>query len=83
MIMNKILVLGIDGASWNLVDDLIQAGNLPTIKKMKTKGVAKDLKSCLPFVTFPAWKCYSTGLNPGKLGYTGGWESILSEKDTI
>jgi predicted AlkP superfamily phosphohydrolase/phosphomutase len=30
-----------------------------------------NLKSCEYFFTSPAWKCYSTGKNPGKLGAVG------------
>jgi len=31
-------------------------------------GFAGILKSCDPPITFPAWKCLTTGLNPGNLG---------------
>lgn len=66
--MAKILVIGLDGASWNLLDPLIEKGVLPNLKKIKEKGISGNLKSILPTCTFPAWKVYSTGKNPGKLG---------------
>ena len=65
---NKVLVIGLDGATWNLLKPLIEEKKLPTIEKLKENGCHGNLESCIPHVTFPAWKCYSTGKNPGKLG---------------
>jgi predicted AlkP superfamily phosphohydrolase/phosphomutase len=67
-IMTKILVIGLDGCCWNLLNPWIESGLLPTFQKLKSKGVFGKLKSTYPFLTCPAWKCYSTGKNPGKLG---------------
>jgi predicted AlkP superfamily phosphohydrolase/phosphomutase len=71
----KIIVIGLDGASFELIDPWIEAGELPNFKKLKEMGVHGDLISCLPPVTAPNWKCYSTGKNPGKLGIFW-WENI-------
>jgi len=68
MSRNKVLIIGLDGATWNLLKPLIKDGKLSTIKKLVDEGVHGDLESSIPHVTFPAWKCYSTGKNPGKLG---------------
>jgi len=64
----RIFVLGIDGGSWNLIDRFISNGSLPNFKKLKEKGAWGNLISSLPPVTYPAWKCYSTGKNPAKFG---------------
>ena len=66
--IKKTLVIGIDGASWDIVNFLIKEGRLPTISKLILKGVSGDLESSIPFLSSPAWKCLSTGKNPGKLG---------------
>lgn len=66
--MVKMIVLGIDAASWNLIMPWIKDGELPTFKKLIEEGVHGDLESCIPFITSPAWKCFSTGKNPSKLG---------------
>lgn len=63
----KLVVLGIDGASWNLLDRWIEEGELPNLKKVKENGFSGNLESTYPYVTFPAWKTYSTGRNPAKL----------------
>ena len=63
-----VYVLGLDGADWSLLRPWIDAGQLPAFEQVLHEGVSGDLKSTLPPVTFPAWKCYSTGKTPGKLG---------------
>lgn len=65
---SKMLVIGIDGACWPLINEWIEEGDLPNIKNLRDNGTWGDMRSCIPPVTFPAWKCYSTGKNPGKLG---------------
>jgi predicted AlkP superfamily phosphohydrolase/phosphomutase len=66
--MTKVLVIGLDGGTWNIIKPLVRDGKLPTIARLMKNGCYGDLESSIPFVTFPAWKCYSTGKNPGKLG---------------
>ncbi len=67
----KVIVIGLDGATWKLLDPLINSGRLPCIARLVEEGARSDLISCIPPTTFPAWKCYSTGLNPGRLGIFG------------
>ena len=64
----RVLVVGLDGATWNIIKQLVKEGKLPTIGELMNNGCYGDLESCIPPVTFPAWKCYSTGKNPGKMG---------------
>jgi len=78
--MVKVLVIGIDGGSWNLIEKWIDKEDLPTIKKIMKNGVWGDLESCIYYFTSPAWKCYSTGKNPGKLGAFSYWNFDKNEK---
>ncbi|WXG40375.1 MAG: alkaline phosphatase family protein [Candidatus Freyarchaeum deiterrae] len=64
----KVLVIGLDGATWNILLPLVEQGKLPTFRRLMEKGVWGNLQSTYPFSTAPAWKSYSTGKNPGKLG---------------
>jgi len=75
----KMLVIGLDGACWPLIKGWIEKGFLPNIKELRESGVWGDLKSSIPPITCPAWKCYSTGKNPGKLGVFW-WEHLDLEK---
>lgn len=73
--LKKLIVIGLDGAHFELINPWVRAGKLPNIKRIINQGVKGDLQSCLPPVTSPNWKCYSTGKNPAKLGIFW-WENI-------
>lgn len=64
----KIVVIGLDGATWDVIHPLVHEGYLPTFRTLLEKGSHAKMRSSIPYTTFPAWKCYSTGKNPGKLG---------------
>jgi predicted AlkP superfamily phosphohydrolase/phosphomutase len=76
------VVLGLDGAAFELIDDWIDSGYLPNLKKLITEGAAMDMQSCLPPVTSPNWRCYASGVNPGKLGVFW-WERVNRETQSI
>lgn len=63
----KVIVIGLDGATWDLIKPWADKGELPTFKKLMNEGVWGILESPFP-VTVPSWACYSTGKNPGKFG---------------
>lgn len=64
----KTIVIGLDGASFDLIDPWLRAGKLPNLQHLIEHGAKGTLESCLPPTSSPNWKCYSTGKNPGKLG---------------
>ncbi|TKX86564.1 nucleotide pyrophosphatase [Halorubrum sp. SS5] len=76
------LVLGLDGAAFELLDEWLKRGELSNIERLQNEGIATDMRSCLPPVTCPNWRCYTTGVNPGKLGVFW-WEDIDRETETI
>lgn len=78
--MAKVLVVGLDGASWNLIEPWISSDLLPNLKKLINHGTSGYLESTIPISTYPAWKCYSTGKNPGKLGAYFWFEFDLVKK---
>lgn len=65
----KTVVLGLDGGNMELIRPWIEDGTLPNIRSLCEEGVSTVLKSCSPPVTCPAWKVFSTGCEPGKLGW--------------
>jgi len=64
----KTLIIGIDGATFDIILPMIKAGQLPNIDKLVKNGVYGNLKSVFPPVTFPAWTSFKTGKNPAKHG---------------
>lgn len=65
---NKVLVVGIDAATFDLIRPLTQQGKLQTLKKIMDEGVSGELRSTIPPLTAPAWTSMVTGKNPGKHG---------------
>ena len=61
------IVIGLDGANWEMLDDWLTAGDLPRLRRLVDAGVGGTSRSCLPPLTVPNWRCYATGKNPGKL----------------
>ncbi|MFX0139498.1 MAG: alkaline phosphatase family protein [Candidatus Hodarchaeota archaeon] len=62
----KVLVVGIDAGSWNIIN--LFKDFLPNLNSLLEDGIKANLKSCIPPVTCPAWRCYSTGKDPSQLG---------------
>jgi predicted AlkP superfamily phosphohydrolase/phosphomutase len=62
------LIIGLDGATWDLLDPWIRAGRLPHLGRLRDRSVWGELRSTMPPVTFPAWTTFATGVNPGKHG---------------
>jgi len=75
MTHSQTVVFGLDGASFELIEPWVAAGELPNVSRAIETGVTSDLSSVLPPVTSPNWKAYATGKNPGKLGIFW-WENI-------
>lgn len=78
----KTVVLGLDGAHFELIQPWLNDGKLPNIQSAIESGVSSDLESVLPPVTSPNWKAYATGKNPGKLGIFW-WENIDIEERRV
>lgn len=62
----KVFVIGIDGATLDLVGPWAEQGKLPTFSRIIREGVYGHLKSTFPPLTPPAWTSSLTGKNPGK-----------------
>lgn len=66
-----LLFLGLDGATWDVLDPLIAEGHLPTFERLQGEGCHGRLASTHPPVTYPAWRVLSSGKQPGRLGVYG------------
>ena len=66
--MKEVFIIGLDGATPDLVFPWAKEGKLPNLAKLINNGVSGELKSTLPPLTAPAWTSFMTGKNPGKHG---------------
>jgi predicted AlkP superfamily phosphohydrolase/phosphomutase len=62
------MVVGIDGATLDLVVPWSQSGELPVFKRLIDEGVHGKLRSTIIPSSAPAWTSFMTGKNPGKHG---------------
>jgi predicted AlkP superfamily phosphohydrolase/phosphomutase len=67
----RFLVLGLDGATFDLLDPWMKAGELPFLRTMAEHGLRAPLASVFPAKTIPAWYSFATGMDPGSLGIFG------------
>jgi len=67
----RVLVVGLDGGTFDLIDPWAREGRLPTLARLMDRGVRARLMSTIPPTTPIAWTTFSTGKNPGKHGVLG------------
>jgi predicted AlkP superfamily phosphohydrolase/phosphomutase len=65
---SRILIIGIDGATWSVLDPLIGDGSLPNLGRLRKNGSWGGLCSTIPPISAPAWSSFMTGKRPGKHG---------------
>ena len=75
----KVVIVGLDGATFDLIDPWAKEGRLPTLKRLMEEGSRGALRSTFPPLTYPAWSTFMTGRNPGKHGIFDFTERIPGE----
>jgi len=66
--MQKVYVVGFDGASWRFARPLMERGEMPNFSRLIQEGVSGELTSTIPFQSAAAWVSFMTGKNSGKHG---------------
>lgn len=64
----ELLVIGFDGADYQLIQELAEEDKLPNIQKLMDSGTYGELESTQIPITPSAWTSFMTGKNPGKHG---------------
>src|SRR2546426_808601 len=64
----KVLLIGLDGADWNIVDPLIEAGRLPNLGRLARAGVRGRLHTITPMLSPVIWTSIATGVSPSRHG---------------
>jgi len=67
----RVLIIGLDGATFDLILPWVKDGKLPSFWLIMKNGVYGELRSTVPILTPPAWSSFMTGKNPGKHGIMG------------
>jgi predicted AlkP superfamily phosphohydrolase/phosphomutase len=75
----KVVVIGLDGADWRLLEPWIESGNLPTLARLVSEGTRGKLRSTTRPESSVAWSSFSTGVNPGKHGVFGFVERAAND----
>ncbi|MDT8321979.1 MAG: alkaline phosphatase family protein, partial [Xanthomonadales bacterium] len=57
----ELIFIGIDGAEWDLIDALIDQGELPNFARLKAEGAWGHLINTGPLSSPVAWTTFSTG----------------------
>jgi predicted AlkP superfamily phosphohydrolase/phosphomutase len=64
----RTLILGLDGATFDVIEPLVARGAMPALGALAARGVRARLRSTCPPVSAPAWVTFLTGKQPGKHG---------------
>ncbi len=73
----KVLFIGLDGSTFDVLDPLMQKGLMPRLQAFISEGVRGWLETTIPPITPTAWVSWMTGKNPGKHGV---FEFLLRRK---
>lgn len=68
MNISRTLIIGLDGATFDLIEPLIQAGQLPVLARLMEQGVHGPLCAWPDMNSAAAWSSIITGYNSGQHG---------------
>ncbi|MCA9244582.1 MAG: alkaline phosphatase family protein [Phycisphaerales bacterium] len=67
-IAKRLLIIGLDGATWDVLGPRMREGRMPRLKAFIEAGVHGILDSTKPPITPAAWTTFMTGKHPGRHG---------------
>ncbi len=62
----RVIILGFDGLSPNIIENLINENKMPNFAQLRQKGDYRHLSTTNPSQSPIAWSGFATGQNPGK-----------------
>jgi len=65
---DRLVVLGMDGLSPSIIEQLMAAGQLPAFARLRERGGYRRLATSNPAQSPVAWSTIATGCNPGRHG---------------
>jgi Tfp pilus assembly protein PilF/arylsulfatase A-like enzyme len=64
----RVLVVGLDGADWEIIDPLLAAGRLPHLERLIREGARSKLLTITPVLSPVVWTSIATGVEPFRHG---------------
>ena len=64
----RVAVIGIDGADWDLIQELVVDGRLPNIAALVRNGASGSMQTVQPTVSPLVWTSLATGVTPDRHG---------------
>jgi predicted AlkP superfamily phosphohydrolase/phosphomutase len=64
----KVLIIGLDGATFDVLKPMMNSGRMPNLKRFIQQGASGICKSTVPPITPAAWTTFMTGKGPGRHG---------------
>ena len=61
---NRMLIIGLDGATFSVIDPLVEEGLLPNLASYIAKGASGHMLSTVPPISGPSWISLATGRKP-------------------
>ena len=68
---DRVLLVGVDAATWDVIRPLMAAGRLPTLQGLVRRGWSATLESIDPTISPALWTTIATGRSPSAHGITG------------
>jgi tetratricopeptide (TPR) repeat protein/predicted AlkP superfamily pyrophosphatase or phosphodiesterase len=66
--LGRILLVGLDGADWNIIDPLLARGRMPRLERLVRGGVRGRIRTIAPMLSPVLWTSIATGVVPGRHG---------------
>ena len=66
----RVTIIGIDGATWRVIDPLLARGELPNLARLVGRGARGPLRSQVPLVSPAVWTTIASGVSRDKHGIT-------------
>jgi predicted AlkP superfamily phosphohydrolase/phosphomutase len=79
----RLALIGVDGATYRVLEPMIEAGAMPSLAALRDRGAHAILRSTIPTYTPPAWASIATGVNPGRHGMFGFLDTTPQEEPRI
>src|SRR5688500_17575259 len=65
---SRLLILGLDGATWDVLTPFTAMGLMPNLRRLMHDSALLELSSTQPFITPVAWASFQTGCDPHEHG---------------